>query len=61
MENKIRTTQELQRDVNELKTREDLLLRVRKETNANIKSIRQQVETLEEMILNNNQFELFNV
>lgn len=57
----IRTIEDLQQDVNTLKTKEDLLIRNRKDINLNLKQIRLQVEKLEEMILNNNQYEMFDV
>ena len=55
----IRTKEDLQQDVNRLKAKEDLLIRSRKEINSNLKDIRLQVDTLEEMILSANQYEMF--
>ncbi len=57
---KIRSIQDLQRDVNELKKREDIYRRERTALSKNINSIKKQILKLEEEILNNNQYELYN-
>ena len=56
----IRTIEDLQKDVNELKTRQDLMTRQRKDINSSLRDLKTQIERLEEMILNNNQYEIFN-
>jgi len=57
---KIRNIHDLQRDVNELKKREDIYRRERTALSKNINSIKKQIIKLEEEILNNNQYELYN-
>ena len=56
---KIKTVEELQTEVNELKTRMDLMKRERTQLSQNINSHKKQIEALEELILNNNQYEMF--
>ena len=55
----MRTIEDLQRDVNELKIREEKMCRERTVLSKSINSHRKQIEKLEEMILDNNQYELY--
>ena len=57
---KIRSIQDLHSDVNELKKREDIYRMERTALSKNINSIKKQILKLEEEILNNNQYELYN-
>jgi len=56
---KIRSVKDLQKDVNTLKTKEELMCRERTSLSQNINSARKQILILEELILDNNQFEMF--
>lgn len=55
----IKSKDDLQRDVNELKGREERMCRERTELSKSINSHRKQIEKLEEMIRDNNQYELY--
>jgi len=58
-EPKIRSVEDLQKDVDSLKKNEELMCRQRTTLSQNINSTRKQIAKLEEMILNNNQYEMF--
>ncbi len=55
----IRSVEELQRDVNILKEKVELMKRERTALSKNINSSNKQIEKLEQMIIDNNQFEMF--
>jgi predicted site-specific integrase-resolvase len=55
----IRTERDLQNDVNELKDREEKMCRERTILTQSINTHRKQIVKLEEMILDNNQYELY--
>jgi hypothetical protein len=55
----IKTKDDLQREVNELKDREDRFCRERTILSQSINSHRKQIARLEELIIKNNQYELY--
>ena len=56
---KIRSIVDLQRDIETLKSKEELMCRERSSLSQSINNTRKQIKKLEEMVLNNDQFEIF--
>ena len=60
MDAKIKTITELQTEANQLIDKLDLMKRQRTELSQNINQTKKQIKVLEERILNNTQYELYN-
>tara|TARA_R110000824_G_scaffold372883_1_gene563077 strand:+ start:52 stop:234 length:183 start_codon:yes stop_codon:yes gene_type:complete len=60
MDAKIKTIAELQIEANQLIDKLDLMKRQRTELSQNINQTKKQIKILEERILNNTQYELYN-
>jgi len=60
MDAKIKTITELQTEANQLIDKLDLMKRQRTELSQNINQTKKQIKILEERILNNTQYELYN-
>ena len=60
MEAKIKTIPELQIEANQLIDKLDLMKRQRTDLSQNINQTKKQIKILEERILNNTQYELYN-